>query len=85
MTSLSLIGTSVGPITRGSFGSPEDRTRGIVGWPAMQSAPMETVKVLASGTFYDMRKRFDTDEAFAEFWMDRHFYEEGIRCTALVR
>lgn len=42
---------------------------------------LETVKVLASGTFYDMRKRFETNEAFAEFWMDRHFYDEGYDDT----
>lgn len=56
-------------------------------WPAVEefceNRQLETVKVLASGTFYDMRKRFDTDEAFAEFWMDRHFYEEGYDALPL--
>lgn len=56
-------------------------------WPAVEefceNRQLETVKVLASGTFYDMRKRFDTDEAFAEFWMDRHFYDEGYDALPL--
>lgn len=56
-------------------------------WPAVEefceNHQLETVKVLASGTFYDMRKRFDTDEAFAEFWMDRHFYDEGYDALPL--
>ena len=56
-------------------------------WPAVEefceNRQLETVSVLASGMFYDTRKRFDTDEEFAEFWMDRHFYDEGYDALPL--
>ena len=64
-----------------------DSTEYDLPWPAVEefceNRQLETVKVLASGTFYDTRKRFDTDEAFAEFWMDRHFYDEGYDALPL--
>lgn len=56
-------------------------------WPAVEefceNHQLETVKVLARGTFYDMRKRFYTNEEFAAFWMDRHFYDEGYDALPL--